>query len=69
MTPEDRELNPDFFLQHQPLILYRIAKARYAHLSGIGAAFAPGRWNRRGQDAIYTSTEVGAPVLERLVEN
>jgi RES domain-containing protein len=32
----------------------------------VGAALAPGRWNRRGQEAIYTSTEKGVPVLERL---
>jgi RES domain-containing protein len=67
LTPEDRELDPEFFLTHQPLTLYRLARARYANLSGIGAAFAPGRWNRVGEEAIYTSTEMGVPVLERLV--
>jgi RES domain-containing protein len=66
LTPEDLELDPDFFLTHQPLILYRLAKARYANLSGVGASFAPGRWNRPGEEAIYTSTEMGVPVLERL---
>ncbi len=67
MTREDLELDPEFFLTHQPLTLYRLARARYANLSGIGAAFAPGRWNRLGEEAIYTSTEMGIPVLERLV--
>ena len=67
MTPEDLQLDSDFFLTHQPLTLYRLARARYANLSGAGAAFAPGRWNRPGQEAIYTSTEMGVPVLERLV--
>ena len=67
MTPEDHQLDPEFFLAHQPLTLYRLARARYANLSGIGAAFAPGRWNRPGEEAIYTSTEMGVPVLERLV--
>ena len=67
MTPEDLQLDTDFFLTHQPLTLYRLARARYANLSGVGAAFAPGRWNRLGQEAIYTSTEIGVPVLERLV--
>lgn len=67
MTPEDLQLDPEFFLTHQPLILYRLARARYANLSGVGAAFAPGRWNRLGEEAIYTSTEKGVPVLERLV--
>ena len=67
MTPEDLPLDPEFFLTHQPLTLYRLARARYANLSGMGAAFAPGRWNRLGEEAIYTSTEMGVPLLERLV--
>jgi RES domain-containing protein len=28
---------------------------------------APGRWNQKGEEAIYTSTEIAVPVLERLV--
>lgn len=67
MTPKDRALDPEFFLRHQPITLYRLARARYANLSGIGAATAPGRWNLPGQEAIYTSTEIGVPLLERLV--
>ena len=67
MTPDDLALNPDVLRQKQPLILYRLARARYANLSGIGAALYPGRWNQPGQEAIYTSTEVSVPVLERLV--
>ncbi|MGH9560146.1 MAG: RES family NAD+ phosphorylase [Terracidiphilus sp.] len=67
MTPEDLQLDPEFFLKNQPLTLYRLARARYANLSGAGAAFAPGRWNPPGKEAIYTSTEMGVPVLERLV--
>lgn len=66
MTPEGQSLDPDFFLTHQPLTLYRLARARYANLSGVGAALDPGRWNRSGEEAIYTSTEVGIPVLEML---
>ena len=66
MTPEDQSLDPDFFLIHQPLTLFRLTKAKYANLSGVGAALAPGRWNSPGQEAIYTSTEIGVPVLERL---
>jgi RES domain-containing protein len=50
-----------------PLPVYRLARARYANLSGIGAANQPGRWNRKDQEAIYTSTEMGVPLLERLV--
>lgn len=67
MTLEDHQLDPEFLLNHRPLILYRLARARYANLSGAGAAFAPGRWNRLGQEAVYTSTEISVPVLERLV--
>ena len=69
MTPEDRELDSRFFLDHQPLTLFRLARARYANLSGIGAAQAPGRWNRLGEEAIYTSTEMGIPILERLAHS
>lgn len=67
MTPEDLELDLDHLLKSQPLTLYRLARAQYANLSGVGAAYAPGRWNRLGQEAIYTSTEIGVPLLERLV--
>lgn len=64
MTPEDRPLDTDFFLTNQPLTLYRLARAKYANLSGVGAALYPGRWNVLGQEAIYTSTEKSAAVLE-----
>jgi len=67
LTPKGRVLDPDLFIQQKPLTLYRLARARYANLSGIGASLAPGRWNLPGQEAIYTSTEVGVPLLERLV--
>jgi RES domain-containing protein len=66
LTPEDLPLNSDL-LATGSLTLYRLARIRYANLSGVGAALAPGRWNRVGEEAIYTSTEVGVPVLERLV--
>lgn len=66
MTPEDFVLDDADLLRNQPLILYRLARARYANLSGVGAAQYPGRWNRGGQEAIYTSTEQGVPLLERL---
>lgn len=66
MTPEDQSLDPGFFLANLPLTLYRLARAKFANLSGVGAALAPGRWNSFGQEAIYTSTEIGVPVLELL---
>jgi RES domain-containing protein len=65
--PDDQILDLDFFRPGQPLTLYRIAKTKYANLSGVGAAQTPGRWNRGGWEAIYTSTEKSTPVLEKLV--
>jgi RES domain-containing protein len=44
-----------------------LAKRKYANLSGVGAAKVGGRWNRINQEAIYTSTEISTPWLERLV--
>jgi RES domain-containing protein len=67
LTPDDVALNLDFFRTGRPITLYRIARARYANLSGVGAALARGRWNHLGQEAIYTSTERSLPVLEKLV--
>jgi RES domain-containing protein len=69
LTRDDLQLDPAIFLTHPLLILYRLARARYANLSGAGAAAAPGRWNRLDQEAIYSSTEIGVPVLERLVHS
>jgi RES domain-containing protein len=54
-------------MDRERITLYRLAKAEYANLSGAGAALYPGRWNKAGVEAIYTSTEAGVPVLERLV--
>jgi RES domain-containing protein len=59
-------LSQSFFRTRKPATLYRIAKAKYANLSGVGAARYPGRWNFPGQEAIYTSTEVGVAILETL---
>jgi RES domain-containing protein len=67
LTPEDKQLDPARLFQSKPLKLYRLAKENYANLSGIGAAKNGGRWNRIGQEAVYTSTEISAPWLERLV--
>jgi RES domain-containing protein len=66
LTPEDRVLDVEALVQHQPITLYRLARAKYANLSGVGAALEPGRWNRLGTEAIYTSTEIAVPLLERL---
>lgn len=66
MTPEDQPLDPNSLFVDDTITLYRLAQAKYANLSGIGAALAPGRWNQLGQEAIYTSIEKGVPLLERL---
>jgi RES domain-containing protein len=66
LTPENQSLDSDFFLIHQPLTLFRITKTKFANLSGVGAALVPSRWNRSGEEAIYTSTEVGTCGLEML---
>jgi RES domain-containing protein len=67
LTQEDLKLDLDIFYSKFPLVLFRLARAKYANLSGIGAAFTPGRWNAAGQEAIYTSIDPGVPILERLV--
>jgi RES domain-containing protein len=67
LTPEDKELDPSVLFQSDTLKLYRLAKRKYANLSGVGAAKTGGRWNDVGQEAIYTSTEISTPWLERLV--
>jgi RES domain-containing protein len=67
LTPEDLALDPEILLRDQPIRLYRVARRKYANLSGAGASLYPGRWNRPEQEAIYTSTEISVPVLERLV--
>lgn len=66
MTPSEYELDRAL-LDKDVLTLYRLASARYANLSGAGAAISPGRWNSYRQPAIYTSIEVGTAVAERLV--
>lgn len=68
MTPIDQKLDHALLTQETPLTLYRVTSRKYADsLSGIGGALSPGRWNRKGEEAIYTSTQIGVCVLERLV--
>jgi len=66
LTPEDLELDLGVFFSRMPLTLYRIARSRYANLSGTGAALFPGRWNLRGEEALYTSLNPATSVLEAL---
>jgi RES domain-containing protein len=49
--------------------LWRIVSPGYSAeiLSGIGAARNPGRWNREGEQMIYTAMTQSLAMLERLV--
>lgn len=48
--------------------VFRLTRTRYAgSLSGIGAARFPGRWNRKGQEVIYTATSRSLALVEILV--
>ena len=49
--------------------VWRIVSPRYASgiLSGVGAAQYMGRWNRAGEQMIYTATTQSLAMLERLV--
>jgi RES domain-containing protein len=48
-------------------MLFRLARKKHANLSGIGASLEPGRWNLKGQEAIYTSLNSSTTLLERFV--
>jgi RES domain-containing protein len=60
-------LDPKLLVTQSGLTLYRLAKKKYANLSGIGAANDPGRWNLPNQEAIYTSLNSSTTILERFV--
>jgi len=47
--------------------VWRLTRRKYADLSGIGAALAPGRWNRSGQRVVYTAEHPALAALEVLV--
>lgn len=48
--------------------VYRLTRKKYAgSLSGKGAALYPGRWNREGQEVIYTATNRALALVEILV--
>lgn len=47
--------------------VFRLTRQRYAgQLSGKGAALYPGRWNRVGQETIYTATSRALALVEIL---
>ncbi|AFZ38090.1 hypothetical protein STA3757_48530 (plasmid) [Stanieria sp. NIES-3757] len=50
------------------MLLYRIAKSKYANdLSGEGARRAGGRWNYKGTPVVYTADSTALATLETLV--
>ena len=49
------------------MIVYRLARAAYADLSGEGAKRAGGRYNPRGISAVYASQSISLALLEVLV--
>ena len=65
MTPVDRWLGPER-LSGNSQDLFRLTTRKYAELTGKVAALSPGRWNRHGEEAIYTSLDMATTVLERL---
>lgn len=46
---------------------WRLARARYADLTGEGARRYGGRWNSPGRAVVYLSEDAALPVLEVLV--
>jgi RES domain-containing protein len=49
------------------VIVWRLCRAKYADLSGVGGLRAQGRWNNLGHPVIYASATLSLSVLERRV--
>jgi RES domain-containing protein len=49
------------------VILWRLCRAIYADLSGVGGLRGQGRWNLTGHRVVYTSATLSLSVLERRV--
>ncbi|MGY6743657.1 MAG: RES family NAD+ phosphorylase [Cecembia sp.] len=48
--------------------VFRLTKSTYANdLSGVGAAIAGGRWNKKGRAVVYTSENTALALLEIVV--
>ncbi|MBP6184978.1 MAG: RES family NAD+ phosphorylase [Saprospiraceae bacterium] len=50
------------------MLVFRLTRKKYmGQLSGVGAALYPGRWNRKGQEVIYTAESRALALVEVLV--
>jgi RES domain-containing protein len=47
--------------------LYRLCKARYSALDGVGASLYGGRWNNPGIAVVYTASSLSLAILETRV--
>jgi RES domain-containing protein len=47
--------------------LYRLCKARYSALDGVGASLYGGRWNNPGLAVVYTASSFSLAILETRV--
>ena len=52
-------------------MLFRVTtqRDRVAAFDGVGASLYPGRWNERGQRAVYTSSRLPLAILEVMVQS
>src|SRR5207244_13077520 len=51
----------------EPLVAYRVFKAKHPPFDGAGAALIGGRWNTRGRPLIYCARAYAGALLEILV--
>ena len=49
------------------MIVWRVANARYADLSGQGGLHGPGRWHSQGRPIVYTAEHPALALLEMRV--
>jgi RES domain-containing protein len=49
------------------MIIYRITKAKYSALDGMGGLYGPGRWHKKGIPVVYASEHASLAAWEKLV--